>query len=125
MYAVSRVSSVSSARLSAPVYRVVSQGAAVRRTQSSKSTSSSTGTVRQNAVVTSSAQGASAATAMPTDLPLGLLQSVGQPPASNAQANLDYSALRTALDADNLTAAQQAYLRLQTDLYMPQLSAMA
>jgi len=62
---------------------------------------------------------------MPTDLPLGLLQSVGQPPASNAQANLDYSALRTALDADNLTAAQQAYLRLQTDLYMPQLSAMA
>ena len=118
MNAVSRVSSVSSARLSAPVYRVVSQSAAVRRTQPSKSSGGSTGAVRQSAVLPS-AQNAPAVV-QTTDLPLGLLQSVIQPPASNAQANLDYSELRTALDADNLTVAQQAYLRLQTDLYMPQ-----
>ena len=107
---------MSSARLSAPVYRVVSQSAAVRRTQPSKSASSSA--VRQGAVLPSAQN--TQAVAQTTDLPLGLLQSVLQPPASNAQANLDYLNLRTALDADNLTAAQQAYLRLQTDLYMPQ-----
>ena len=118
MYAVSRVSSVSSARLSAPVYRVVSQSAAVRRTQPSKSTSS--GAVRQSAVLSSAQNAQSAPVTQATDLPLGLLQSVIQPPASNPQANLDYQNLRTALDSDNLTAAQQAYLRLQTDLYMPQ-----
>ena len=123
MYAVSRVSTVSSARLSAPVYRVVTQNASVRRTQPSKSSSSSTGAVRQS-VVLPSAQNAQAVV-QTTDLPLGLLQSVIQPPASNPQANLDYSEMRTALNSDNLTAAQQAYLRLQTDLYMPQLSAMA
>ena len=114
---------MSSARLSAPVYRVVSQSAAVRRTQPSKGSSSSTGTVRQSAVLPS-AQNAQAVI-QNTDLPLGLLQSVAQPPSSNSQANLDYSEMRTALNSDNLTAAQQAYLRLQTDLYMPQLSAMA
>ena len=124
MNAVYRVAPVSSARLSAPVYRVMTRSVAVRRAQPAKGTSSST-----SAVLTSSAQGASsastAAAVMPTDLPLGLLQSVSQPPSSNAQASLDYQDMRTALNADNLTAAQQAYMRLQTDLYMPQLSAVA
>ena len=47
---------------------------------------------------------------------MGLLESVTQPAASNAQAALDYHDLRTNLDSGNLAAAQQAYLRLQTDL---------
>ena len=115
---------MSSARLSAPVYRVNTQGAAVRATQTVKAS----GAVKQGAVLPfSSVQNAqSAPVAQTTDLPLGLLQSVVQPPASNAQAGLDYHDLRTALDSGNVNAAQLAYLRLQTDLYMPQqLSVMA
>ena len=108
---------MSSARLSAPVYRVSTRSAAVRSVQPAKSS---------GAVLPSAQSTQPAPVAQTTDLPLGLLQSVAQPPASNAQAGLDYHDLRTALDSDNLAAAQQAYLRLQTDLYMPQqLSVMA
>jgi hypothetical protein len=54
----------------------------------------------------------------PQTLPLGLLMSVGQPSGGNARAGLDYAVLRNALRSDNLTAAQQAYTRLQSDLLL-------
>jgi hypothetical protein len=126
MHAVSRVSSVSSARPSAPAYRVISQTAAVRRTQPANGTSDTIAGAARQSTVLSSAQNTSSAQTTTSDLPLGLLQSVVQPPSSNSQASLDYSEMRTDLDSNNLTAAQQAYLRMQTDLYMPQqLSAVA
>ena len=51
-------------------------------------------------------------------VPLGLLMSVSQPAGGNLPAGLDYDALRTALRSDNVTAAQQAYARLQNDLLL-------
>lgn len=49
---------------------------------------------------------------------MGLLLSVAQPSGSNRRADLDYQALRIALQSDNITAAQQAYVRLQSDLLL-------
>jgi hypothetical protein len=66
--------------------------------------------------------GQAVATARPTapatqsGLPEGLLLSVSAPAPSNSQATVDYRSLRTALQSGNLTAAQQAYTRLQIDL---------
>jgi hypothetical protein len=47
-----------------------------------------------------------------------LLLSVGQPSAGNVVASLDYQHMRMALNSGNLVAAQQAYLRLQSDLLL-------
>lgn len=66
-----------------------------------------------------------AAAATQKDLPLGLLQSVSKPDTKNGQATLDYQTLRLALESGNMTAAQQAYLRLQNDLSLPQFAASA
>jgi hypothetical protein len=54
----------------------------------------------------------------PQTLPLGLLMAVSQPSGDNLRAGLDYAALRNALKSNNLTAAQQAYTRLQSDLLL-------
>ena len=48
--------------------------------------------------------------------PLGLLEMVTPPSASNNLANSDYRALRNAIWTGNPAAAQAAYKRLQTDL---------
>lgn len=55
-------------------------------------------------------------------LPLGILESANQPAASNFQANLDYDDLKTALQSGNLAAAQQAYMRMQSDVELPHLT---
>jgi len=52
-------------------------------------------------------------------VPLGVLQTVSEPAASDMVASLDYHALRMALQSGNFTVAQQAYLRLQGDLNLP------
>jgi len=54
--------------------------------------------------------------AAPQTLPLGLLLAVNQPSGNNFRAGLDYAALRNAIKSNDLTAAQQAYGRLQSDL---------
>ena len=75
-------------------------------------------TVRQN-VSTQAAASASPPTASANpNLPLGLLLSVGPPPSGNSVASSDYVAMQNALRTDNLVAAQQAYMRLQSDLQM-------
>ncbi len=52
------------------------------------------------------------------DLTMGLLMSVSQPSGGNSDASLDYQSLRIALESDNLSAAQTAYERLQSDLLL-------
>lgn len=54
------------------------------------------------------------------NLPVGLLLSVSQPSSSNSTATTDYDQMQNDLRSGNVTAAQQAYLRLQTDLLMTQ-----
>jgi len=54
------------------------------------------------------------------NLPVGLLLSTNRPAASNSTANTDYDQMQNDLRAGNVAAAQQAYLRLQTDLLMTQ-----
>lgn len=51
-------------------------------------------------------------------VPVSLLMSVSRPTGNNMRANLDYEALKEAMGSGNLTAAQQAYVRLQTDLLL-------
>lgn len=53
------------------------------------------------------------------NLPFGLLLTVSQPAGNNSSANTDYQDLKSALLAGNLTAAQQAYIRLRGDLELP------
>jgi hypothetical protein len=115
MNAVSPVLSAASPRWNSPAYRVTSPGSAGSPAPAVK-TNGANGVARQ-------AGGIPAAQPLPaaaqTNLPLGLLQSVNQPPANNATASLDYHDLRIALQSGNLAAAQQAYLRLQNDLTLP------
>ena len=63
----------------------------------------------QNVPVTTSANG---------NVPLGLLLSVNRPSGANVQASTAYADLETDLRTGNLAAAQQAYLRLQSDLLL-------
>jgi hypothetical protein len=51
-------------------------------------------------------------------LPLGLLLAVAPPASDNSAAGSDYMAMQDALRTNNLSAAQQAYQRLQGDLEM-------
>ena len=55
--------------------------------------------------------------------PLGVLEMVSPPSASNNLANSDYRALRNAIWSGNPAAAQAAYKRLQTDLALSAHSA--
>jgi hypothetical protein len=52
------------------------------------------------------------------NVPLGLLLTISPPTANNIQATADYKLLRGALQSGNLTGAQQAYLRLQSDVLL-------
>jgi len=118
MQNVASVAPVSSSRQSQVVYRVtnpVSTAASARPIQSA-------GNIQAVANTTSS-HSASAAT--PTDLPMSLLLSVSRPSSSNGSATTDYDAMQSDLRSGNLAAAQQAYLRLQTDLLMTQASSAA
>jgi len=65
----------------------------------------------------SAAAHATTATTQP-NLPLGLLLSTARPSATNSSAGTDYADLQNALRAGNLSAAQQAYRRLQNDLLL-------
>ena len=53
-----------------------------------------------------------------TTLPLTVLLSVNQPATSNGQATMDYQAMESDLRWGNLTAAQEVYIRLQSDLLL-------
>jgi hypothetical protein len=46
--------------------------------------------------------------------------SVNRPASQDIQASSDYDTMQNALRSNNLTAAQQAYLRLQNDLVLAQ-----
>jgi hypothetical protein len=52
-------------------------------------------------------------------MPLGVLLTVSRPAAGNLLAGEDYSNLENELRSGNLAGAQQAYLRLQSDLMLP------
>ncbi len=56
-------------------------------------------------------------------VPLGILQTASPPASGDLQATLDYADLRMALQSGNFSGAQQAYLRLQGDMAMPQAMA--
>jgi hypothetical protein len=111
MNAVSSVVAVASPRVAAPAYRAVVQRSSV----SSAPPVKSTGSLRQPTGLSAAQNSQPSA---PQSLPFGLLESASQPSANNVQASLDYDDLRTALTSGNLTAAQQAYLRMQSDLLM-------
>jgi hypothetical protein len=52
------------------------------------------------------------------NIPMSLLLSASQPAKTNSLASTDYQELKSALVSGNLTVAQQAYIRLQSDLAM-------
>ena len=52
------------------------------------------------------------------NVPLGLLLTISPPTANNIQATADYKLLRDALQSGRLASAQQAYLRLQSDVLL-------
>jgi len=52
------------------------------------------------------------------NLPLGLLLTVNRPSANDAPASADYADMELALRAGNVASAQQAYVRLQSDLLL-------
>ena len=111
MHAVSSIAPVSGTRQSGAIYGVAV--ATARVTPAKANVASNRVTAPKNAPAAKPSQ---PATTSDPNLPFGLLQSATQPPASNAQASLDYDDLRLAMQSGNRTAAQQAYLRLQTDL---------
>jgi hypothetical protein len=119
MSAVASVSPVTSRFQTIPAYRVSNQNSPVNIAQAASASvkvNQSLATVQSSASITQ--QG----------LPEGLLLSVSQPSSSNSEATSDYRDLRIALQSGNLTAAQQAYTRLQIDLeltYAAQSSSVA
>jgi len=64
------------------------------------------------------AQNAATAATKQTTLPLTMLLSVNQPANSNAQATMDYQVMQSDLRWGNLSAAQEVYNRLQSDLLL-------
>jgi len=78
-------------------------------------TAKSTGAVLPSAVVQPAPNAPS--TTQP-NLPLGLLLTVNRPTVNDAPASADYADLQSALRTGNLASAQQAYLRLQSDLIL-------
>jgi len=119
MSTVASVSPVTSRFQTIPAYRVSNQNTPVNIAQAASASvkvNQSLATVQSSASITQ--QG----------LPEGLLLSVSQPSSSNSEATSDYRDLRIALQSGNLTAAQQAYTRLQIDLeltYAAQSSSVA
>jgi hypothetical protein len=107
MSTVASVSSATSPNEAWAAYRVGNQSSSVSFAQSAKPDVN----VGQNVTTAQSS-----ASTTQQGLPQGLLISVSAPSSSNSQATSDYRALRTALQSGNLTAAQQAYTRLQIDL---------
>lgn len=107
MHSVPNVSPVSASGRGVPIHRA------------SASTVTSTQTAKPDAGVRQSGN-LSVAQTPPANtqpgLPLGFLLSVSRPASSNTVANTDYLDMQNALHSGNLAAAQQAYLRLQTDL---------
>jgi len=77
-------------------------------------------TVPDNTATTSpnGSTSSSASASVNPRLPLGLLLAVPPPASDNSAASSDYVAMQDALRANNLSAAQQAYQRLQGDLDM-------
>jgi len=112
-HAVSSISPVTSSRRSAAIYRLSQTVAAT----SAKPVTSSASMQQPKAV--STPQNTQPA-AQQSSLPLGVLMSATPPSASNTQATLDYLDLRNALQSGNLTVAQQAYQRLQSDTEISQ-----
>jgi hypothetical protein len=92
--------------------RAVASAVSVRFAQAVKAPSKAS----KNPTVQTAVSVPAPATAGANLLPLGLLLSVSRPPSTNATAGSDYAALQEALRTDNLGAARQAYLRLQSDL---------
>jgi hypothetical protein len=107
MSSVLSVSSASSSYDAWSAYRVGSQTSSIRSAQETKPDVN----VGHNV-----ATAHSTASSTQQGLPEGLLMSVNAPTSSNSQATADYRDLRAALQSGDLTAAQQAYTRMQIDL---------
>jgi hypothetical protein len=117
MSGVVSVSAVSSSSRSEFASRVTVQAVPVNSAPAVKATRSVSPTHNAPAAQSMPSR-ASAPVITQSNLPLGLLLTVRQPTANNVQAGEDYQNLQNDLRSGNLSAAQQAYLRLQTDLLM-------
>jgi hypothetical protein len=111
MNAVHGVTAITRLAQAAAAYRVNRLPAASRSNPSAKP-------ARSAAASASPAAAQSTASAGAANVPLGLMLSVSEPSASNKLATADYQDLRNALLSGSVATAQQAYLRLQTDLLM-------
>lgn len=129
MYSTIMSSAVSVAAVAAPsrsgATSWVAQTARASVTQTAASSVAQPVEARNNVPQTVSVKAAPSPASGSVDprLPLGLLLSTASPPSGNVMASSDYSDMETALRSDNLAAAQQAYLRLQSDLQLREAGA--